>query len=1151
MPLLLKKSRLLSVLGGFLQGENRRGRNVFVDYDGGRRNAGLLRPVRDDAIRGLYAGNLPGMLERQGARRADFNEIGCRANLRFDAENRVGLVADALPFQGVDARAEPFHRETGGRDGRGVIFGRVARIQAEAGFEGGRHGGIGLKAAGEGANVGGQVFGRDSFSDDSGFQIAFRRLHVPDGGGKTALQTGQRRHVRGGNGERGHVGADDADKIVDPKLHRPLAAGNVIVTHGFPLSAPAGNFCGVRVASAGKRAVFKDKCVLKAGKRAAFIGRRAVFYGKRAMKVEKHAVSAYRFHAVPLRRSSKRIIARAAVPLYPPSEKTCKISRCPSIFTLSFGVACGKMTVSERLLPTLTGDKDMILHRLNFQRMACLPFLCVLYLALLGVGTHAAAQIAISGVSLSPASLSPLLNDLTITATVTSVNSGLSVYAQLYEDGKPYIWPSAYGNTLATNLSNGGSGNVYTGGFYNAPYYPAGIPANRSTTQAHTWTVIITATDSVGNKATVSQSVTQVADVPPSISNIVLSPTALSPLASDLTVTATITPGNSGFYAGGGYTLIQSAQLYKDGQPYPVNSNGSLDAIGLYNGGSGNIYSGSFVNALYSPYGIPANFSITQSHVWTVAVTSIDGLGNQTTVFSQPITQSADVPATISNIILSPATLPAIASDLNVAATITPGNSGFYAGGGYTLIQSAQLYKDGQPYPLNSYGYSDIIGLYNGGNGNVYTGRFNNSFPNPAGIPANISTTQAHVWTVVVTSLDGLSNPATASQSVIQPPDVPPAISNATISPAILLKTGDTLNVRATVIPGSTGSAPVNTVTAELDKDGQPYRTNVTLYSNFGNVYTGAFAIPANPDHNTGHAWTVILTATDTFGNASQTTVGPSVQLTDDQLTIAYAALTPAALPATGGTLIVDALGADPSNITSLVVNVYKDGQFYTSDSAGSGPGQLVNYEGRFTIPANPDIVSHHWSAVVTFTAGDGETVSRSIGPSVQAVASFVSVSGQIALDGVPDLRQILVPVGAITFEFRAPGTTAALFTKTATLTTDAANPGLGDYTLTGVTPGTYDIAIKSRNSLRAVVKNAKVTGSAGTISAVLLLGGDANGDNSVDSSDFGILIGAFNSDSSVIGSGYDPAADFNYDGFVDSSDFGILIGNYNLTGDL
>ena len=52
-----------------------------------------------------------------------------------------------------------------------------------------------------------------------------------------------------------------------------------------------------------------------------------------------------------------------------------------------------------------------------------------------------------------------------------------------------------------------------------------------------------------------------------------------------------------------------------------------------------------------------------------------------------------------------------------------------------------------------------------------------------------------------------------------------------------------------------------------------------------------------------------------------------------------------------------------------------------------------------------------------------------------------------------------------------------------------------------------------------------------------------------VDSTDFGLLIGAFNSDASIPGTGYDPTADFNEDGFVDSTDFGLLIGNYGAIG--
>ena len=60
---------------------------------------------------------------------------------------------------------------------------------------------------------------------------------------------------------------------------------------------------------------------------------------------------------------------------------------------------------------------------------------------------------------------------------------------------------------------------------------------------------------------------------------------------------------------------------------------------------------------------------------------------------------------------------------------------------------------------------------------------------------------------------------------------------------------------------------------------------------------------------------------------------------------------------------------------------------------------------------------------------------------------------------------------------------------------------------------------------------------------------GDANNDNSVDSTDFGILIGAYGSSAAVPGSGYDPTADFNFDGSIDSTDFGILISEFGTVG--
>ena len=163
---------------------------------------------------------------------------------------------------------------------------------------------------------------------------------------------------------------------------------------------------------------------------------------------------------------------------------------------------------------------------------------------------------------------------------------------------------------------------------------------------------------------------------------------------------------------------------------------------------------------------------------------------------------------------------------------------------------------------------------------------------------------------------------------------------------------------------------------------------------------------------------------------------------------------------------------------------------------------------------------------------------------------TLTTITSLIVIDGVADQSKIVSPLGDITFEFRAPGTTTTLFAKTATLKTDATNYGFGDYTLTGVTPGTYDISVKSRNGLRTVVRNVSITGSTATIPPVLLIGGDANNDNRCDMLDFGILVNTYGSDMSIPFKSYDPAADFNYDGMVDVLDFGILVNNYGSQGD-
>ena len=147
------------------------------------------------------------------------------------------------------------------------------------------------------------------------------------------------------------------------------------------------------------------------------------------------------------------------------------------------------------------------------------------------------------------------------------------------------------------------------------------------------------------------------------------------------------------------------------------------------------------------------------------------------------------------------------------------------------------------------------------------------------------------------------------------------------------------------------------------------------------------------------------------------------------------------------------------------------------------------------------------------------------------------SVSGNVTLDSIAPNA----PAQTITFEFRNALDTS-LFTVTANVGPD------GAYTLPNIATGIYRIRVKGDKYLAQVI-TVNSRGSAVTGANVTLPGGDANNDNSVDATDFGVLVGAYNSRVSVPGSGYDPNADFNGDGFLDATDFGILVGNYGAVG--
>lgn len=114
---------------------------------------------------------------------------------------------------------------------------------------------------------------------------------------------------------------------------------------------------------------------------------------------------------------------------------------------------------------------------------------------------------------------------------------------------------------------------------------------------------------------------------------------------------------------------------------------------------------------------------------------------------------------------------------------------------------------------------------------------------------------------------------------------------------------------------------------------------------------------------------------------------------------------------------------------------------------------------------------------------------------------------------------------------------------NTITTTADAN----GDFAITGITPGTYDIAVKPTYFLQ-VMENVTLSAGSNSISFGMCMGGDADDNNQIDLSDYSILSTAFYTQTAD--PGYAPGADFDGNGQIDLSDYSVLSTNFYQAGE-
>lgn len=216
-----------------------------------------------------------------------------------------------------------------------------------------------------------------------------------------------------------------------------------------------------------------------------------------------------------------------------------------------------------------------------------------------------------------------------------------------------------------------------------------------------------------------------------------------------------------------------------------------------------------------------------------------------------------------------------------------------------------------------------------------------------------------------------------------------------------------------------------------------------------------------------------------------------------------------------------------------------------------SGPGTVSAtglYTAPFTVTNGQTVVVKATSTIDT--ANPGVTTVATVQPSpvfgqatitLTAAPDSVTISGIVTLEGISDPAFTNVTTNPVTFVLTPAGGGAA--------TTVMQTLGLGgSFSISSLPAANYTVTIEGDKWL-SVKTNANASAGDVTNVAVTLPAGDANGDNSVDPTDFNIFVSAYNSDISIPGSGYNPLADFNNDGIVDPTDFGLFVGNYTKVG--
>ena len=221
---------------------------------------------------------------------------------------------------------------------------------------------------------------------------------------------------------------------------------------------------------------------------------------------------------------------------------------------------------------------------------------------------------------------------------------------------------------------------------------------------------------------------------------------------------------------------------------------------------------------------------------------------------------------------------------------------------------------------------------------------------------------------------------------------------------------------------------------------------------------------------------------------------------------------------------------------------------FNNNGGSGSMSNQVANVPTALTLNTFTR-TGYSFSGWNTLAGGTGTAYANwanySFGTDVTLYAQWTASTANVVVtvtlqgSGRPDPAGYVVP---LTVNFFTPGadvlTAAPLYTRS--LTT-AKSGSTAVATATAIPSSTYDISAVTTTCLTNVKRGVVITAPLTALNLGTLLEGNANDDNIVNITDFGILAATYGKSTPD----YDNRADFDGNGIINIADFGLLAANY------